>query len=65
MSEEPSPLENSDDEYFDAEDEVAVPTSRDEEPVISPAISIITMEGDPPEIEEDKDFRDNADLQGN
>lgn len=59
----------SDEEYFDATDTSShVPAvlhvPADEHSYISPSISISTFEGDPPEVEEDKDFNDTDDCEG-
>jgi hypothetical protein len=51
--------DSDDDEYFDATDKTENPS------YLSPSISITTIEGDPPEIEEDKDFYEINDCEGN
>lgn len=64
-----SSAESSDDEFFDADDRLTSqflsvasagaplgPTSR--------SISVTTIEGDPPDVEEDKDFYETEDLGG-
>ena len=66
-----SSVEGSDDEYFDADDQLSsrflsvasavpgaplAPTSR--------SISVTTIEGDPSDVEEDKDFYETEDLGG-
>lgn len=54
---------DSDDEYFDAIGESSsIPEENSS--LISPSISICTMEGDPPEVEEDKDFFEKDDIEG-
>lgn len=50
-------VNDSDDEYFDAHD-------APDDQYISPSISISTIEGDPPEIEEDKDYYEVDDTEG-
>ena len=49
---------DSDEEYFDATDTIDANT------YVSPSISISTIEGDPPEIEEDKDFNEVDNSEG-
>ena len=56
---------DSDEEYFDATDEVSPALLNDDHQLLSPSISVSTMEGDPPEIEEDKDFYEADDFEGN
>jgi len=57
-----------DDEFFDAQDEVPEMLSSDQQPhqleAISPSISVLSFEGDPLEIEEDRDFRELNDVEG-
>ena len=50
----------SDDEFFDANNEMpsGLSVEQQDAEVISPSISIISFEGDPPEIEEDKDYHE-------
>ena len=68
MDEKATAPSDDDDEYFDANDEVEESkTSSLEVPaenghVLSPSISVVTMEGDPAEIEEDKDFKEKDDV---
>ena len=60
---EDTTLESSD-EYFDATDaSLPVLSAESTLPLISPSISISVIEGDPPEIEEDKDFHESADFE--
>lgn len=69
--------ESSDDEYFDASEATSAITDLPEmnhlslapasPKVVSPSISNISisaLEGDPPEIEEDKDFHEKDDFEG-
>ncbi len=54
----------SDDEFFDATDEAIPGLSSEQLEVISPSISVLSFEGDPPEIEEDRDFREINSVEG-
>ncbi len=58
-------MDSSDDEYFDSTDST-VPKMNNSLAVtnVSPSISVSTIEGDPPEIEEDKDFNEIDNVQG-
>lgn len=57
---------SSGDEYFDAmeetEDTLSVPVDGSKA-IISPSVSVSTMEGDPPEIEEDRDFHEGDNIE--
>ena len=55
---------DDDDEYFDATDTTLSVIPTESQSYLSPSISISTMEGDPPEIEEDKDFNEINDCEG-
>ena len=57
--------DSDEEEYFDATDEVLPALLNDDHQLLSPSISISTMEGDPPEIEEDKDYHEADDFEGN
>ena len=58
-------MDFSDEEFFDANDEVPSELTTDQcLEVMSPSISIITFEGDPPEIEEDKDYHEINNVEG-
>ncbi len=57
------------DEYFDATDEMPTGTaeqngSTPSHTIMSPSISVVTLEGDPPEIEEDKDYHEINNVDG-
>ena len=54
--------DSGEEEYFDATDEVSPALLNND---LSPSISVSTMEGDPPEIEEDKDYYEADDFEGN
>ena len=58
-------MDLSDEEFFDANDEVPSQLTADQcLEVMSPSISIITFEGDPPEIEEDQDYHEINNVEG-
>ena len=64
-----SSVDCSDDEFFDADDQLSpqyLSTASAGAPLgpTSRSISVTTIEGDPPDVEEDKDFYETEDLGG-
>ena len=66
-----SSVESSDDEFFDADDQLSprvqhlsVASAGPPLGQTSRSISVTTIEGDPPDVEEDKDFYETEDLGG-
>ena len=64
-----SSVESSDDEFYDADDQLSsqfLSTASAGAPLgpTSRSISVTTIEGDPPDVEEDKDFYETEDLGG-
>ncbi len=66
-----SSVESSDDEYFDADDQLSpraqylsVASAGPPLGHTSRSISVTTIEGDPPDVEEDRDFYETEDLGG-
>ena len=58
----------SDEEFYDASDGTSVgeEAAADRAPchVMSPSMSVVTLEGDPPHIEEDRDFNETNNVDG-
>ena len=66
-----SSVESSDDEFFDADDQLSprmdhlsIASAGPPLGQTSRSISVTTIEGDPPDVEEDKDFYETEDLGG-
>ena len=65
-----SAVDSSDDEYFDADDQISpkeVSTASAGALLVPPtsrSISVTSFEGDPPDVEEDRDFYETEDLGG-
>lgn len=56
-------VESSDDEYFDAKEDDPNHLSAVPDIPLSPSISVSAFEGDPPEIQEDRDVQESNNIE--